>query len=252
MTLNSKILGLLVIVILFGAIFLTTLTGWWQTESTRVPVKFEEGEASGEYDPGDIRGSYSFGDVSSLFNIPLEDLGAAFQVPQGTDLASFQLKSLEEIYAELPLEIGTASVRLFAALYNGLPYELTEETWLLRPAVEILESQGNLTPEQSEYLSNHMFDLTGASSSAASDIQSGVPEAEPPSDADSEHIAPEKTVVGSTTFNDLIEWGVSQSDIETVLGSDLPPLTTVIKDFVTSRGLQFSKIKTKLQELIPQ
>ena len=252
MTLNSKILGLLVIVILFGAIFLTTLAGWWQTESTKVPMKFEEGAAAGEYNPADIRGSFSFGDVSSLFDIPLVDLGAAFQVPVGADLEAFQMKSMEEIYAELPQEIGTASVRLFVALYGGLPYELTEEPWLLRPAVEILGSQGNLTPEQVEYLADHTLDLAGASNPPVPEIQSGSTAAETSTEGDSDHTAPDKTVVGSTTFQELIEWGVSQSDIETVLGRDLPPLTTVIKDFAISRGLQFSTIKTKLQELIPQ
>jgi hypothetical protein len=250
MKINSKILGLLVVGILFGTIVITSLAGWWQTETTKIPVKFEDGEAAGEYNPADIRGSYSLGDVSSLFDIPLEDLGLAFQVPLGTDLAAFQLKSLEEIYGDMSEEIGTASVRLFVALYKGLPYDLSVESWLLPQAVEILERGRNLTPEQQAYLADHTVVIAGMTESATSETQSAPLESQVTSEASTEHIAPDKTVVGSTTFQDLIDWGVTQADIEAVLGSSLPSLSTVIKDFVISQGLEFSTYKIELQSLI--
>jgi len=251
MKINSKILGLSIIVILFGAILLTTLMGWWQTETNKVPAKFEAGEAAGEYNPADIRGSYSFGDVSQLFDIPLEDLGKAFQIPPENDLAAFQLKSLESIYADLPEEIGTASVRLFAAFYKDLPYELTEDTWLLPQAVEILNFVGRMTPEQVDYLALHTVAMDGSSSPDVPEIQIEDPDTAKSTDSEEEHVALDKTVVGSTTFQELIDWGVSHADIEKVLGTELPPLTTVVKDFAISRGLGFSTIKTQLQELIP-
>ena len=251
MKINSKTLGLSIFVIFFGAILFTTLMGWWQTETNKVPVKFEAGEAAGEYNPADIRGSYTFGDVSQLFEIPLEDLGAAFQIPPDFDLAALNLSSMEDIYGELPEDIGTGAVRLFVAFYKGLPYEITEESWLPAPSVEILEAQGKMTDDQSEYLASHTVTLDGSSSPAAPETQREAPDTAAPPDAEEDHIAPDKTVVGSTTFQELIEWGVSQADIEKVLGTELPPLTTVVKDFAISRGLGFSTIKTQLQELIP-
>jgi hypothetical protein len=70
MKLTAKPLAALIFVILFGWIGLTTALGWWQTKTTKEPVKFAEGIA-GQYDPADIRGSYLFGDISRLFEIPL-------------------------------------------------------------------------------------------------------------------------------------------------------------------------------------
>jgi hypothetical protein len=78
--------------------------------------------------------------VNKNFGIPLEDLASAFRLPAETDVASFAVKNLESIYTDLPVEMGTASVRLFAAFYNGLPYDLAsaEETYLFPEAAEIL------------------------------------------------------------------------------------------------------------------
>ena len=62
-----------------------------------------------------------------------------------------------------------------------------------------------------------------------------------------EHVAPAGTITGKTTFQELLDWGVSKDAIQKVIGSDLPAPTTVIKDFVTGKGLEFTTIKTQLQ-----
>jgi hypothetical protein len=62
-----------------------------------------------------------------------------------------------------------------------------------------------------------------------------------------EHLAPANTVTGKTTFQELINWGVSEKAIITVIGSELPAFSTVIRDYVTQKGLDFPTIKTALQ-----
>lgn len=62
-----------------------------------------------------------------------------------------------------------------------------------------------------------------------------------------EHVAADKTVTGKTTFQELLDWGVPEDAIRPVIGGDLPEPTTVIKDFVTQKGMDFPTIKAALQ-----
>ena len=131
--------------------------GWWQTESEKIPQRLETLSAAGEeaaYDPADIRGSYTLEEISTLFEIPLEELAAAFAVDQGS-AAGFKVKDLETIYTDPDSEVGTSSMRLFVAWYKGLPYELKEDSFLPAPATQILREKAKLTPEQEEYLKTH-------------------------------------------------------------------------------------------------
>lgn len=70
--------------------------------------------------------------------------------------------------------------------------------------------------------------------------------------AATEHAAPDKTITGKTTFQELLDWGVSKEDIQKVIGGNLPPASTVIKDYVTGKGLEFSPVKTALQAEVNQ
>lgn len=155
MKIKSSTLGILILVIVFGGIGASSAMNLWITESTKVPDKIEEGQSAGEYDPTDIKGSFTFGEVSELFEIPLEDMAAAFGLPSDVDPSTFKNKDLEVIYADTELEIGTGSVRMFVALYKGLPYEYVEEPYLLEDAVLILKDKAELTQEQVEYLELH-------------------------------------------------------------------------------------------------
>jgi hypothetical protein len=62
-----------------------------------------------------------------------------------------------------------------------------------------------------------------------------------------EHIATDKTVTGKTTFQELRDWGVPEEAIRQIIGGDLPALSTVIKDYVTQKGLEFAPVKAALQ-----
>jgi len=159
MKIKSNTLGILVLVILFGGIIAGSAMNMWITESTKIPDKIDEGASSGEYNPLDIKGSYTFGEVSELFGIPLEDLSNAFDLPEDIEPSAFKCKELETIYAGQEFEVGTGSVRMFVALYKGLPYEATEETYFLENAVQILKEKADLTEEQIEYLNSHTVDI---------------------------------------------------------------------------------------------
>jgi hypothetical protein len=143
-----------VCIVLTGIAF-TYLLGLWTTQTTKVPKKLEQDEYSDQYDPSDIRGSYTFSEISNLFNIPIEDLAAAFMVEEDA-AAEFKCKELEQIYTDTLNEIGTGSVKMFVAFYLGLPYELTEDTYLPDSAAQILKQKSNITPEQLTYLETHI------------------------------------------------------------------------------------------------
>jgi hypothetical protein len=240
MRLTSKPLGLVIIIILMGGIALTNSLGWWQTSGRKQPTRIETGEAAGEYNPADLRGSYTFGEVSDLFAIPLPVLSAAFGLPSEVDPVSFPLKSLETLYVDAPSEIGVESVRLFVAWYKGLPYPVPvdEETYLPGSAVQIL-LQGKLSQEQVEYLKAHTL---GSPTSQPVDEQ-------PVTTAEAQSHT-ERKVNAQTTFQQVLDWGVSQAEIEQVLGSAMPDSTMVIKDYVSQQGLAFSEVKTGLQALV--
>jgi hypothetical protein len=157
MKINSLVLGLLVVVLIFGGIGISSLTGDWQTTSTKNPVKFTQGTFTGQSNPADIRGSYSFADISRTFEIPLSDLAVAFGIE--SNAAAFQVKSLESLYFN-PLNgtsVGTNSVRLFVAYYKGLPFATSDSVYLLPAAVSLLKTKAKLTTEQITFLDTHTY-----------------------------------------------------------------------------------------------
>ena len=246
MKLNSFSLAALVLILLFGGISFTAAMNWWQTETTKVPAAYTEGEAAGQYNPADIRGSYTFGEVSDLFGVPLSDLKVAFRIPANQDPAAFQMKSLEELSAELPVEIGTASVRMFVAFYKGLPFDLaaSEETYLFPEAAAVLKAQNKMLPEQVAYLDSH---LAPENTDTLTTTETPQPPAQESASTPTEHVAPEKTVNGQTTFQNLLDWGLTKETIESILGDSLPSPQTIVKDYTAAKSLEFSSLKTQLQ-----
>ena len=219
------------------------MMNWWSTTTTKIPAVYLEGDEAGEYNPADIRGSYTLGEISSLFQIPIKDLASAFGIPRDTDANTFELKDLETQFADAPQEIGTSSVRLFVAFYKGLPIDLVNEnTYLLKKAGAILVEKGNMTTEQAAYLETHIIELNATDTPASS--TKFVSE---PTPLATEHVIVDGTISGKTTFQDLLDWGVTQEAIEEILGSSMPAPAVVIKDYATSQGIEFSTLKTTLQ-----
>jgi hypothetical protein len=190
--------------------------------------------------PADIRGSYTFGDVQANFGVPAELLVQAFQVDT-TDATAFPVKELETQYEDSAVEIGTASVRLFVALYTGLPYDLTLETSYLPDSAVLILQTRELTAEQNDYLEAHSISLDVLPTTEV------IVETAP-------IVVEEETdtlVKGKTTFAEVLSWGVTQEQIEAVLGMPMPSENLmVIKDFVVENGLDFETVKTELQALV--
>lgn len=152
MKINQKVLGISIIIIMFGTVFITSMLGIWSTTSSKIPGKLQSGEDQGSYNPADIKGSYTFLEISQLFQVPAEDLTAAFSIDSAI-ISTFKCKDMEGIFnSDDGKEIGTDSVRLFVALYKGLPYTLNDTTYLPSPAQEILIKAGNMTDEQKEFV----------------------------------------------------------------------------------------------------
>ncbi len=240
MTLTSKPLAALLVAILFGGIFFSSAMGWWQTESTKEAATFTSGEFAGQANPADIRGSYTFGDVEKNFGVSPAVLAEAFGV-DSDEPAAFAVKGLEEMYAASEQEVGTASVRLFVALYKGMPYDLSTDIYLPESAATLLRTR-NLSSEQVDYLAAHTVPNLGAPPA----IQS--PAAQPTPLATQHAPSTDRLVKGSTTFANLLDWGLSQKTIESVLGVPMPDAPGMkVKDWCTEKGLAFETIKSALQ-----
>ena len=241
MKLKENILGFIIVILIFGGITTASSLGLWRTTSSKIPITFNEGEFKGEYNPGDIRGSYTLVEVSDLFNVPLNDIAKAFNLLKVEDINSFKAKDFEEIYANLKdqgFEIGTDSLRVFISLYKGLPYELSQDTYLFKEAIDILKEKGNLSKEGLDFLNSNTISLS-AIKTEINNVDSN--------DYDEED---ERVVKGKTTFKDLLNWGISQDDIRDVIGEEMPNHIIVVRDYCQEKGLAFSTVKDALQDKI--
>ncbi len=158
---GSAAIAMIVLVAIFGTVGATSAMDLWRTTNGLGTGKsISEPEAG--YMPADIRGSYTFGEIESIFSVPAEDLGAAFGVDGITDIKSFKCKDLEAMYSYLGdqgMEVGTDSVRVFVALYTGLPYDLADTAYLPAAAVGMLKEKASLTQEQLQFLETHTVDI---------------------------------------------------------------------------------------------
>ncbi len=241
MTLTSKPLAFLVLVILFGAILITSLMGWWQTESTKEVALFTDGEYAGLPNPADIRGSYTFGDIERNFGIRAKVLAQAFQV-NTTAPASYAIKDLEVQYADSDLEIGTASVRLFVAFYLGLPINIDADIYLPRQAADLLMDRP-LTTQQREYVQKHIADNTLGESQSTSEPEPGTESEATLKENDSG----DWVIKGKTTYGEILAWGLPRETIEKIIGVPIPDDGVKIKDHCSENGLDFETIKLALQ-----
>ncbi len=67
-----------------------------------------------------------------------------------------------------------------------------------------------------------------------------------------EHEPGERTVTGQTTFQDLLDWGLTAEAISQVIGASMPEPATLVKDFVTQGGGSFGPVKNALQDAVDQ
>jgi hypothetical protein len=246
MKIKQSAIAVIILVIIFGGIGVTSALGLWHTTNTKEPARYSQGEFAGEYNPDDIRGSYTFGEISELFGIPVEDLGKAFALNDANVYASFACKDLEAMYtasAAEGKEVGTDSVRIFVALYNSLPITLNDATYFPAPAADVLKSKATLSDEQVQYIDSHTVTPVVAETNASASTT-----AEPSKVENSEGTG--NIIKGSTTFGEVLDWGINKEDIEKIINDKLPSNGDKIKDYATSKGIEFSTLKESLQDLV--
>ncbi len=248
MRIDSKIIAIVLVVMIFGGIATADVLGFWESESSKIPAKYSSGEFAGTYNPDDIRGSYTFGDIQNYFDISVETLADAFGINNMTiDIYSFQLKSLEEIYIGLSddQEIGTGSVKYFVALYTGLPYTDESDNIPLR-ALEILFEEGKIDTD----LRDKLMDIAIDTSLYLSPVKENDSDIETPVATD-EHET-EKIINGNTIINDLFSYGITEPQLIEVLGEVPTSKNMKLRDYCTEKGLSFSAIKSKLTEFLDE
>jgi len=257
MEMRSKTLGIVIAIVMFGGIMGASVLGFWNPTLSKNSVNIQANQSTGVFDPAEIRGSHRFGDISTLFDIPLEILSRAFALPADADPATFQNKDLETIYPEFEgeQEIGNGSVKWFVALYTDLPFELEhdeEDTYLLRPAVDILMSHANLTTEQIAYINAYAIEIEIDSEPIGYSIQTDEPQSSNQAESDEggnadDRKQDEMIVAGQTTFANLLDWGLSVEQIETIIGGEIPNRLMLVRDYCIESGLSFGVIKIDLQ-----
>ncbi len=207
MRISPILYGALVLIIYLGTVFGFKFAGIWSI-SGKVTSAGESVQPLPD-DVDTIKGWMTLEQISVVYHVTLEDLLAHFNLPEDTP-ASTAIKDLEsEAFSVTNLRAWLQS--LVISTQPG-------ETQTPLP----------VTP-------------TPAGSSTAAPAQL---EATP---LPTEHITLEKTVTGKTTFQDLLDWGVPEETIVQIIGGELPALNTLIKDYATQQGIQFSTIKTALQ-----
>lgn len=168
MRLTTKVVGILVIVIIFGGYALADFFGINDyslshgSGSGRGNLsnesKNEESSIINKLAVEDIRGSFTIKDVAETFDIDVPILVEAFSIID-VEVESIRLSDIHEIFGEYDgKEVGTSSVKLFVAYFKGLDYEIDEEIYLPESAIKILTEQGKVNESQKEYLQEHIFD----------------------------------------------------------------------------------------------
>ena len=244
MKINNKTIVVSIVVILFCGIFISDSLGLWKTESSKIPVKINDGEFAGEYNPEDIRGSYSFLDIENAFGVRPEILARAFNL-DSENPGDIKAKDLETVYDyfEGDMEIGTGSIKLFVSLYTGLPY--LEMEYLPSTAVEFLKEEGKWSDELETLTLDYIIDVGDEPSDMESSTDTEVNE---DSSTEAEH-KDIMEVKGNTTFADVIDWGVEKEKIEEILGFEIENIN-MLRDVCDSNGLDFGEVKGSLNDLL--
>ena len=141
------------------------------------------------------------------------------------------------------VEIGNESVQIFVALFKKLPVTL-EDSYLPSRAVEILIELDKLDELQKNYFKNHQVDLVNTTDNTSEAIENK-------NEADTTVSNEEEQLVkGATTFQQVLNAGISKKQIEEILNEPMPPSNQLIKTYCTEKGVSFSEIKDKLNALV--
>ncbi|MRS03628.1 hypothetical protein EG832_10475 [bacterium] len=208
MKIKPIVYGILVLSVFFGIILVFQAAGMWSTSGKFKP----NGEAiqPSVSDPATIKGWMTLEQIVTTFGIPLSDILTEFNLPD-TTLISTPLKDLES-------DTFDTSALIEWLQFRSMPSSIPSTT----PEVILTITTTAPNQEATELISDATPSTT-------------------------EHIGPEKTITGKTTFQEVLDWGVTIDSIQLILDSPIPNTGLIIKDYASSNGLAFSDIKAKLQ-----
>lgn len=247
MKINSLVVVIIVLVVVGGGIIITNALDLWSAKpilqspaASISSVNTDNASGSIEsvpnfntpYKPDGIRGTNTFAEISLMFNVPLMDLGIGFDITSEPDWQNLKARELKTIYTNLPpdVKLETESVRAFISLYTGKPYKYSDTSYLPGPAVDILKQKARLSAEQTAFLDSHTYNAGMTASTGTSNI--GI-----------------HTVTGEVSFQTLLNWGISASEIEKTIGDKIPSGTTMIRAYADQEGKDFLVLVSALQEL---
>jgi hypothetical protein len=217
MRVHPIVFSVLVISIFLGVIVGFQSAGVWSV-SGKVSTEGKAIQPSSA-DPNTLKGWMTLEQVVATYNVPLEVLISHFNLPAAT-APTTAIKDLESETFDTTALKEWLLERMNAGSAPGIEAEPTISPALKETATAQPDSELNQLP------ATNILESTQ------------VP---------TEHAAPVRTVTGKTTIQDLLDWGVSIEAIQNILGGDRPTNTSVIKDIVASKGLDFPTIKAKLQ-----
>lgn len=135
---SNVIIAAVLVVAVFGGIFLSQNLGLWITTNIREPEELISVDSDGLPNPADIRGSFTFDDVSTFYDIPLDAIFRSFPLENRDPNQTVNVISESYELSTNDEEIGVDSIRLLVALYDGLAYEAEDTTRLPATALDVL------------------------------------------------------------------------------------------------------------------
>jgi hypothetical protein len=208
MRINPHLFGALVLAVFLGTILAFQAVGFWSV-SGKVSASGEAVQPS-EDDLNTIKGWMTLEQITTTYNVSLEQILTQFELPPDTP-ASTAIKDLETE-----------------------TFSVTELRLWLESQGEASTGGESASPETEQPEATPIVPAP----TPVSAVETPIP---------TEHLVAEKTITGKTTIQNLLDWGVSQDVIESILGVEMLAPSTVIKDFVTGKGLEFSPVKALLQ-----
>lgn len=222
MRINPFLYGVLVLGVFLGVIYGFRWAGVWSI-SGKVDAQGERMAPAAD-NVETIKGWMTIGEIAAVYNVPLPEMLAQFQLPGDTP-AETAVKDLESE----TFSVSGLRDWLQTRLDSGAAPQPEASTPPAPPEMVVPTP----TPEATQ------AGPTDAQPTGPQGSGSGVP--------DADHSPTERRVNARTTFQELLDWGVPVEAIQAIIGSDLPNPGTVVKDFVTAQGQEFSSAKNALQ-----
>jgi len=212
MRVKPILFGVVVVIVFMSVVVISQAAGYWST-SGKVTTSGELVNPSAD-DVETIKGWMTLNQISDTYAVPLSEILWEFSLPDTTS-GDTAIKDLESETFEVTLLREWLVSRMNGekpALTTPLPMELSPQPSATPTSVTTISGTPQVTGE---------ITVT--------------------------HIAPENTITGKTTFQELIDWGLDMDVIESIIGTPFPGGEIIIKDYVTGLGMEFSPVKTALQ-----